>query len=291
MSQNWAEVLLFICVVAQFFCVTASTTSASRMMFAFSRDRAVPGHQLWRRVVDVTACRCGRCSAIALFAAHPDDPGGLELPRRLRGRHGDRGDRPLHRVHPPGLPPLAQGRQLGRAAGLEPRQALQVDRHRRDPLGRARSRSSSSSRCTRSASRGRTTSPGSCTNYTILWFAGIGLDLRRLVGALRASWFKGPVRMGTEEELERYEEEFQKRGGTARGYRKLSAPARAARLRRQAPERARPPGRAAPAHAFRGSRRSASRPPSRRPRRPPCPRRRSPPPARSPPPRSSSASR
>ena len=50
MSQNWAEVLLFICVVAQFFCLTASVTSASRMMFAFSRDRAVPGHQLWRRV-------------------------------------------------------------------------------------------------------------------------------------------------------------------------------------------------------------------------------------------------
>ena len=39
MSQNWAEILLFICVVAQFFCVTASMTSASRMMFAFSRDR------------------------------------------------------------------------------------------------------------------------------------------------------------------------------------------------------------------------------------------------------------
>jgi amino acid transporter len=50
MSQRWAEFLLFICVVAQFFCVTASVTSASRMMFAFSRDGAVPGHQLWRRV-------------------------------------------------------------------------------------------------------------------------------------------------------------------------------------------------------------------------------------------------
>jgi amino acid transporter len=50
MGQNWAEVLLFICVVAQFFCVTASVTSASRMMFAFSRDRAVPGHRLWRQV-------------------------------------------------------------------------------------------------------------------------------------------------------------------------------------------------------------------------------------------------
>ena len=43
MGQNWAEALLFVCVVAQFFCVTASITSASRMLFAFSRDGAVPG--------------------------------------------------------------------------------------------------------------------------------------------------------------------------------------------------------------------------------------------------------
>ena len=50
MSQSWAEALLFICVVAQFFCVTASVTSASRMMYAFSRDRAVPGHPLWSEV-------------------------------------------------------------------------------------------------------------------------------------------------------------------------------------------------------------------------------------------------
>jgi amino acid transporter len=50
MGNNWAEFLLFIAVVAQTFCTIASTTSASRMMFAFSRDRAVPGHQLWRRV-------------------------------------------------------------------------------------------------------------------------------------------------------------------------------------------------------------------------------------------------
>ena len=46
----WAEFLLFIAVVAQFFCGTASVTSASRMMFAFARDRAVPGSDVWRRV-------------------------------------------------------------------------------------------------------------------------------------------------------------------------------------------------------------------------------------------------
>jgi amino acid transporter len=52
-SRKWAEFMLFIAVIAQTFCTIASVTSASRMMFAFSRDRAVPGHQLWRRVSKV----------------------------------------------------------------------------------------------------------------------------------------------------------------------------------------------------------------------------------------------
>src|SRR3954449_5659401 len=46
----WAEFLLFIVCCAQFYCGTASVTAASRMMFAFSRDGAVPGRNLWRRV-------------------------------------------------------------------------------------------------------------------------------------------------------------------------------------------------------------------------------------------------
>jgi len=50
MGTRWAEVLLFIVVVAQTFCLTACITSGSRMLFAFSRDRAVPGHQAWRKV-------------------------------------------------------------------------------------------------------------------------------------------------------------------------------------------------------------------------------------------------
>jgi amino acid transporter len=50
MSDKWAEFLLLIACVAQFFCGLASVTSASRMMFAFSRDRAIPGHQWWRKV-------------------------------------------------------------------------------------------------------------------------------------------------------------------------------------------------------------------------------------------------
>ncbi len=50
LGNAWAEFLLLIAVVAQFFCGTASVTSASRMMFAFSRDRAVPGSKIWRKV-------------------------------------------------------------------------------------------------------------------------------------------------------------------------------------------------------------------------------------------------
>jgi amino acid transporter len=50
MSKGWAEFLLFIAVIAQMFCLTASVTSASRMMYAFSRDGAVPGHRVWRRI-------------------------------------------------------------------------------------------------------------------------------------------------------------------------------------------------------------------------------------------------
>ena len=63
MGEGWAEFLLFICVVAQFFCVTASMTSASRMMFAFSRDGAVPGPSSCGAALRRTACPCGRCSA------------------------------------------------------------------------------------------------------------------------------------------------------------------------------------------------------------------------------------
>jgi amino acid transporter len=50
MGRRWAELLLAIVVLAQFYCLTASVTSASRMMYAFSRDGAIPGHRIWRRI-------------------------------------------------------------------------------------------------------------------------------------------------------------------------------------------------------------------------------------------------
>jgi amino acid transporter len=50
MSSNWVAIVLLISTAGQFFCTTACQTSASRMLFAFSRDRAVPGHQLWAKL-------------------------------------------------------------------------------------------------------------------------------------------------------------------------------------------------------------------------------------------------
>lgn len=43
-------ILLLIVIGAQFFCGMSSVTANSRMLYAFSRDGAVPGHQLWHKV-------------------------------------------------------------------------------------------------------------------------------------------------------------------------------------------------------------------------------------------------
>ncbi|HEX6490821.1 MAG TPA: amino acid permease [Gaiellaceae bacterium] len=50
LGSTTAKVMLFVTVGAQFYCGMSSITSASRMLYAFSRDRATPGHQLWRRL-------------------------------------------------------------------------------------------------------------------------------------------------------------------------------------------------------------------------------------------------
>ncbi|HUA12487.1 MAG TPA: amino acid permease [Solirubrobacteraceae bacterium] len=50
LSSSAAKAVVFISTVGQLFCLMACVTSASRMTFAFSRDGAVPGHNLWRRL-------------------------------------------------------------------------------------------------------------------------------------------------------------------------------------------------------------------------------------------------
>jgi amino acid transporter len=205
MSQNWSEALLFICVVAQFFCVTASVTSASRMMFAFSRDRAVPGHQLWRRVsrhrVPVwSVFGIGFFAAVLMIPAVWNYLVGYAagtaisviglyiafiLPVILRLRLGES---------------WAEERawSLGRWYKLVDAIAILwvalVTVLFVFPLYKA-------------GLPWEDDFSWELTNYTILWFAGIGIVFGGWWFLSAKNWFKGPVRMGTEEELERMEEE------------------------------------------------------------------------------------
>jgi amino acid transporter len=50
MGSGWVELVLIIAVIGQLFCGMSCMTSASRMMYAFSRDGAVPGSKIWSRV-------------------------------------------------------------------------------------------------------------------------------------------------------------------------------------------------------------------------------------------------
>jgi len=213
MSRTWAEILLFICVVAQFFCLTASVTSASRMMFAFSRDRAVPGHSLWRRVA---RNRIPRWSVLGIgvfssalmipavwnylvgyFAGTAIAVIGLYiafvLPVYLRFRKGDSWDEP---------------------------RAWSLGRHYKwvDLISLAWVGIITILFIFPLYTAGLPWSDDftwELTNYTVLWFLGIGLIFGGwwLLSARR--WFKGPIRMGTEEELDRIEERYERPAGGA----------------------------------------------------------------------------
>jgi amino acid transporter len=50
LSSAAAKAVIMISLIGQLFCGMACVTSSSRMTFAFSRDGAVPGHNLWRRL-------------------------------------------------------------------------------------------------------------------------------------------------------------------------------------------------------------------------------------------------
>ncbi|MFF5706947.1 amino acid permease [Streptomyces sp. NPDC012794] len=50
LGSGGASALLLVVIVAQLFCGNAEVAAASRMVFAFSRDNALPGSSLWRRV-------------------------------------------------------------------------------------------------------------------------------------------------------------------------------------------------------------------------------------------------
>jgi amino acid transporter len=197
MSQRWAEFLLFICVVAQFFCVTASVTSASRMMFAFSRDRAVPGHQLWRRIAR-NRVPVYSVIGVSLFAAILMVPAvwnyfigyavgtaiaviGLYiafiLPVYLRWRKGDSWDAP-------------RAWSLGRHyKWLDPISIVWVGIVSIlfiFPLYKV-------------GLPWVADFDWQFTNYTVIWFGAIGLIFGGWWVLSARRWFKGPVRMSDEE--------------------------------------------------------------------------------------------
>ena len=207
MSQNWAEILLFICVVAQFFCLTASTTSASRMLFAFSRDRAVPGHRLWSRVaknrVPRNAVRfVAVWAAILMFPANWNYLVGygvgtaiaviglyiaFVLPVYLRLRQGDNFEHGAWSL----------GRHYKWLDVLSLLWVGVITILFVFPLYKA-------------GLPWEDDFTWDLTNYSILWFAAIGIVFGGWWALSAKNWFKGPVRMGTEEELERLEEERHK---------------------------------------------------------------------------------
>ncbi len=49
-GQNLGLVILFLVIGAQFFCGMSSVTANSRMIYAFSRDGAIPGSNFWHRI-------------------------------------------------------------------------------------------------------------------------------------------------------------------------------------------------------------------------------------------------
>jgi amino acid transporter len=206
MNENWSDALLAICVVAQFFCLTASVTSASRMMFAFSRDGAVPGHQLWRRIskrrVPVFAVfAIGVLSGLLMVPAIWNYLVGYAagtaiaviglyiafvLPVFLRLRLGDRFEHGAWSLgrHYKWIDTIA----LLWVAVITVLFSLPLFY---DGLPWSKHFS------------------WSLTNYTVLWFVGIGLCFGGWWVLSARKWFKGPVRMGTEEELAQMEVEHE----------------------------------------------------------------------------------
>ncbi|OIK23661.1 amino acid permease [Streptomyces malaysiense] len=74
LGAGGAKALLLLVIVAQLFCGNAEVAAASRMVFAFSRDGALPGSRLWRAVSGRTQ------TPVAAVWLSVGVAGGLALP-------------------------------------------------------------------------------------------------------------------------------------------------------------------------------------------------------------------
>jgi len=207
MSTHWAEILLFIAVVAQMFCLTASVTSASRMMFAFSRDGAVPGWRMWRRIAKnrvpwVAVLAIGTLSWLLMVPTWWNNFAGylvgtsiaviglyiaFAIPIYLRWRQGENFERRSWHVgnHYKWLDPVAIAWIILicilfmlpiAPAGIPFKKGFDWN----------------------------------IANYAPVTVGGAFILFGGWFALSAKKWFKGPVRMGTEEELERLEAEQEK---------------------------------------------------------------------------------
>jgi amino acid transporter len=208
MSTHWAEVLLFIVVMAQFYCLTACMTSGSRMLFAFSRDRAVPGHQVWRTIsrrrVPVWSCAAvGAAAFLLLLPTWWNNLAGYYVGTSV-GTTG---------LYIAFILPVILRYRLG--ASFE-HGAWSLGRHYKwiNPIAILWV-------AFISVVFMLPTSPGgipwnsawswNLANYAPATIGGAFVLFGGWYALSARRWFKGPVRMGTEEELERLEAEQEKK--------------------------------------------------------------------------------
>jgi amino acid transporter len=216
MSKAWAEFLLFIAVVAQTFCLTASVTSASRMMFAFSRDGAVPGWRVWRRI---SSERVPYMAVIAIGVL----AWALMLPTLKNAVVGYLVGTSIAVIGlyiAFGIPVYLRWR----AREAFERGAWHLGEHYRwlDPLAIGWIVLICILFMLPIAPAGIPWKDGfdwNIVNYAPLTVGGAFLLFGGWYALSAKRWFKGPVRMGTEEELERIEEELDRTGPTLAGAR------------------------------------------------------------------------
>ena len=195
-GRHGAELLLVIAFMAQAYCGMASVTANSRMLYAFSRDGAVPGHSYWHRINPRTRTPTNSiwfCVVFAFLLAVPSLWSGVAygavtsiatiglyiayvLPTLLRRLQGaEFGGGPLEPR------PVEPARRLGR------RRLGGLHRH---PLHAPRV--SARSTGTRSTTPPSPSASCSCT--------------RASTGSSRArKWFTGPKVQGSEDELKAIE--------------------------------------------------------------------------------------
>ena len=138
MSEGWAETVILISAIGQFFCGMACVTSCSRTFFALSRDRMTPGHRLWASVngargVPVAAV-IGSCvlAGILTLPALSGNAAGVPVAFFAVVSIGVLGL--LLRIRDPGVPALARRHQL-QAGRVEPGQQVEVAQPDRRRVG------------------------------------------------------------------------------------------------------------------------------------------------------------